>query len=445
MAASKTTTPGSTTVKVSTNTGAAKDDIFTGLTEDSASTNLNVLANDPGSAKIWSLDQNALKALAGSQQPQELSAYTLASGARISLNTDGTVRYEGAAALQSLAEGELFNDSFIYTIRMANGALSTATATVAITGVNDAATFAGDKTGTLTEDAAATSDTLLVSDIDHDQSSMQASAQTGAFGALTLNTAGAWNYQRTSDMNYLQQGESVAESFTVRSLDGTAQNIDVTITGVNDVAVFGGTASGTVQEDGVLSTGGVVTVSDLDHDQSAFAATGSLAGTYGDFNFNLGTGAWTYVLRNADTNVQALSSGQSVQDKLQITSVDGTASELAVTIGGQNEAVITPPAANPSEKWTVNKNNVTQTGGGLHVSFENGVAKISGFDSNDTLHFTSLDKDAPFIQLIDTDNNSTLDSTLLNFSYEQGRDVNHIDVILVGYTGFSDAQLFLDK
>jgi VCBS repeat-containing protein len=445
MATSKTTTPGSTTVKVSTNTGAAKDDIFTGLNEDNASTNLNVLANDPGSAKIWSLDQNALKALASSQQPQELSAYTLASGARISVNADGTVRYEGAAALQSLAEGELFNDSFIYTIRMANGALSTATATVAITGVNDAATFAGDKTGSLNEDAAATSGTLVVSDIDHDQSSMQASAQTGTFGAMTINTAGAWNYQRTSDMNYLQAGESAAESFTVRSLDGTAQNIAVTITGVNDVAVFGGVAAGSVQEDGVLSTGGTVTVTDLDHDQSAFAATGNLAGTYGDFSFNLGTGAWTYALRNADANVQALASDQSVQDKLQITSVDGTTSELAVTIGGQNEVVVLPPAVNPAQKWVVNKNNVLENGGGLHTGFVDGVAKVTGFDSNDTLHTTSLGKDDPFIQLVDTDSNGSLDSTLLNFNYEQGQNTNHIDVILVGYTGFSTEQLFLDK
>ena len=44
---------GSTTVKVSTNTGAAKDDSFAGFNEDNASVSLNVLANDPGSANIW--------------------------------------------------------------------------------------------------------------------------------------------------------------------------------------------------------------------------------------------------------------------------------------------------------------------------------------------------------------------------------------------------------
>jgi VCBS repeat-containing protein len=148
-AANKTTTPASTTVKVSGQSGAAKDDLFAGISEDSSSQTLNVLANDPGSAYLWSIDQNALNAPAGSQQPEALGAVTLTSGGRLFVNADGTLRYEGAAALQSLAEGEVFTDSFIYTIRMANGALSTAKANVQVVGKNDVATFSGDTTGRL--------------------------------------------------------------------------------------------------------------------------------------------------------------------------------------------------------------------------------------------------------------------------------------------------------
>lgn len=431
---------GSTTVKVSTNTGAAKDDSFAGFNEDSASVSLNVLANDPGSAKIWSLDQNALNAPLGSQQPQNLNAFTLASGATIALNADGSVQYDGGAALQWLAEGEVYRDSFIYTIRMANGALSTAKATIDVLGVNDAATFAGDKSGTLTEDSAATSGRLVVSDVDHDQNALQATTQNGSFGTLVTDAAGNWNYTLTADMNYLQAGESATDSFIVRSVDGTEQAITQTVTGVNDIAVIGGVATGSVQEDGVLVTGGTLTVVDADHDQSAFASTGALAGTYGDFSFDLATGEWTYALRNADANVQALAAGQSVQDKLQVTSLDGTASaELVVTLGGANEPAV---ATNPADKWVVNKQNVTKTGGGLQIDYQDGVAKITGFDSNDTLHTTSLDRDTPFVQLVDTDNNGSLDSTLLNFSYEQGQDTQHVDVILVGYTDFNAGQLF---
>lgn len=445
----KTNTAGFTTVKVATNTGAAKDESFAGFNEDNASVSLNVLANDPGSARIWSLDQNALNAPLGSQQPQNLNSFTLASGAVIALNADGTVNYNGSGALQWLAAGESFRDSFIYTIRMANGALSTARATVDVTGVNDAATFAGDKLGSVTEDAASTSGTLLVSDVDHDQSVLQASTQAGTFGALNLASNGRWTYTLSADMNYLAAGESVSETFVVKSFDGTEQSITQTILGVNDVAVFGGLATGSVQEDGVLTAGGVVTVADLDHDQGAFAGTGNLAGNYGDFTFNLGTGAWTYTLRNGAANVQALAGGASVQDTLQLSSVDGTTTDLVVTIGGQNEVVVPPvtppvvtPEVNPAVKWVVNKQNVTKTGGGLQIGFEDGIARVAGFDSNDKLHYTALGLDNPFMEKIDTDNNGSLDSTLLGFTYMQGQGEEHLAVILVGYTEFTQGQLF---
>lgn len=436
----KTTTPASTTVKVSSQTGAAKDELFAGISEDSSTQILNILANDPGSAALWSIDQNALNAAPGSQQPQALNSVVLASGATLSANPDGTVTYQGAAALQSLAEGELANDSFIYTIRMANGALSTAKASVQIVGKNDAATFGGDTSGALTEDDSGVTGKLTVNDVDHDQSAMQAGSVGGAKGALTIDAAGNWSYGLTSDMNYLQAGESVIETLAVKSVDGTSQDIVITINGVNDVAAFGGNTTGSVQEDGVLNASGVVTVDDLDHDQSAFASTGSLAGTYGDFTFDLASGAWTYSLRNADANVQALITGQTVNDKLALASVDGSTSEIVISIGGKDDTT------NPADKWNVNKENVTKTGGGLdsQVAYDiNGVARIAGFDSNDELHpIGAMKFDSPFQQLIDTNNDSIKDSTLLNFSYKDGNNPTvHVDVILVGYITFTADQL----
>lgn len=440
-------TPASTTVKVSAQTGAAKDDIFLGISEDSSSQNLNVLANDPGSAAFWSIDQNALNAPAGSQQPQYLNTVTLASGAKLSINADSTVHYVGAAALQSLAEGELFTDSFIYTIRMGNGALSTAKASVQIVGKNDVATFSGDKAGSLTEDQSGVIGKLIVSDVDHDQSAMQAVALTGSNGNLSIDTAGNWAYNLTRDMNYLQAGEKVTEVFTVKSVDGTGQAISITISGVNDAAVFSGTATGSVQEDGVLNANGVLSVSDADHDQSAFAGTGNLNGTYGNFTFDLHSGVWTYSLNNDASDVQALGSGQSVQDTLLVSSIDGSITQVVVNIGGADEPVVV--IANPESKWNVNKQNVTLAGGGLQGRVDytfsddtHGIAKITGFDSNDTLHYAGIDKETAFIQLVDTNDDGVNDSTQLNFNYDQGHATVHLDVVLVGYTGFTADQLF---
>lgn len=88
-----------TTVKVATLTGAAKDDNLlssvTGVTEDQLSANLNVLANDPGSARLYSLKQD-VSGLAGTATfPAVTSAFS-AAGATISINADGTIAYDAS-------------------------------------------------------------------------------------------------------------------------------------------------------------------------------------------------------------------------------------------------------------------------------------------------------------------------------------------------------------
>jgi VCBS repeat-containing protein len=141
-------------VKVATQTGAAKDDLFNEgqITEDSLVGSLNVLANDPGSAKLWSVyqDANTLNIASNS------NVVTLASGATITINPDGTIKYDATSItkvnLNELSATETFTDSFTYTVRMANGALSVATAKVVVQGTNDAAVI-GDATNTsVTED-----------------------------------------------------------------------------------------------------------------------------------------------------------------------------------------------------------------------------------------------------------------------------------------------------
>jgi VCBS repeat-containing protein len=82
-------------------------------------------------------------------------------------------------------------------------------------------------------------------------------------------------------------------------------------------------------------------VVDVDKDESKFIEpeTGGLEGTYGDFTFNADTGEWSYSLRNGNANVQALKSGDSVTDKLTVTSLDATQTkDIVVTITGTNDA-----------------------------------------------------------------------------------------------------------
>lgn len=340
--------------KVASLTGAAKDETFQ-IQEQAGPVRLDVLANDPGSARLWSLDQNALDIVARCLPlPENLSTVTLASGARISVNADGTINYIPGAAQLTLAQGEVFVDSFTYVIRMANGALSSAKATV--------------KT-----------------------------------------------------------------------------------TGINDPAVFGGNATGAVQEDGTLVASGTLTVTDTDKNQAKFVSTGALQGSYGSFTFDIASGQWTYTLDNAKPSVQALNDGDVVQDKLQVFSVDGSSSFVTIDIAGKTDA-----STGGARNWVLTASNVVKdatvtqlqngyswSGSDVHstVQFPDGpsigTVVITGFDPDDILYYTEVRPNSTMSDVYDY-NDDGIDDVVLAFS--SGTSTT-IEVVLLGVSDPADVTI----
>ncbi|XUM24916.1 beta strand repeat-containing protein [Bradyrhizobium oligotrophicum S58] len=167
----------------------------------------------------------------------------------------------------------------------------------------------------------------------------------GSFNA-TVDNAGHkvnWTFSvNDADIQSLRASDHIDQVYTVKIDDGhggtTTQTVTVTVNGVNDAASIAGTASGTVKEDGTLTAGGTLTVTDVDSGEAQFQTPASLAGTYGTFTFNAATGAWGYTLNNSAANVQALNNGDVKHDTLTVKSVDGTASQVIdVTISGTSE------------------------------------------------------------------------------------------------------------
>ncbi|WP_277868780.1 VCBS domain-containing protein, partial [Vibrio sp. 10N.286.49.B3] len=110
------------------------------------------------------------------------------------------------------------------------------TITVTITGVNDAAIISGDAVGEVVEDETSptltNSGQLTITDADgvlqevFDPSSVVPAA--GVLGSLTLTEDGAWTYNvDNSDVQYLDEGETKDEVFTITSQDGTEHTITV--------------------------------------------------------------------------------------------------------------------------------------------------------------------------------------------------------------------------
>ena len=254
------------------------------------------------------------------------------------------------------------------TVTDNNGVSSTQPVTITVIGTNDVPVIGGVHTGDVTEDVnvvaghISASGVLTITDVDQGQSNFTAQASTpgsNGYGTFTLAADGTWTYTANDSQGAIQQlgaGQSVTDSFTAVSSDGTAsQLVTVTITGTNDVPVIGGVHTGSVTEDvgvvaGNISTSGVLTITDVDQGQSNFTAQASTLGSNGYGIFTLAAdGSWTYTANDSQTAIQQLGAGQSISDFFTAVSSDGTASQLVtVTIHGTDDGPVMPAIPHPA-------------------------------------------------------------------------------------------------
>ena len=252
-----------------------------------------------------------------------------------------------------------------FTITVSDGALSASQPfTIAINGTNDAAIISGATNGTaieaggvantaLARGALSATGTLTSTDVDDAPNTFAAvstpTESANGFGTFTMTTAGVWTYtvnDANSAVQALNVGDKLTDSFTVTTIDGTAQVVTVTINGANDAAVISGATTGSVTEDGGTkcdppTATGTLTATDVDNAPGFTAVdcpTASDAG-YGTFTMTA-DGAWIYKLDDGNCAVQALNVGDTLTDTFKVTSLDGTAQLVTVTINGTNDAAI---------------------------------------------------------------------------------------------------------
>jgi len=347
--------------------------------------------------------------------------------------------------VQALKNGQTVND--IFNISSVDG--TSHQITVVVTGANDAATISVNFNGAVTEDTLlSASGNVSVADVDAGESFFNTNiSNVGTpLGSLSITAAGNWSYSLDNSLvQYLQAGETKVESFIVQSVDGSAsQQIDITITGTNDIAVISGTASGAVTEDdaAVLQASGSLSVADADHDQSSFKTVVSNVGSpLGNLTINA-AGNWSYSLDNS--LVQYLQAGETKVESFIVQSLDGSASQqIDITITGTNDApsIIAPSSIDIGENSQLvvdvnasDPDGETENGGGL-------VYSITGGDDSAKFTINANTGILSFISAPDFENPSDVGSdniydvqvsvTDLNGSgltYSQGIRINVIDL-----------------
>jgi VCBS repeat-containing protein len=241
-------------------------------------------------------------------------------------------------------------DSFIVQVTDDDGNVETQTINITVSPVNDTAVIAGNDTGSVQEDIAvvadniSTSGTLTITDPDSGESSFQAATVGGTYGDLTIDTAGNWSYSADNTQAAIQAldlGESLTDTLTVSAFDGTTHNVVITINGSEDAAVISGTTTGSVAEDGTLTSSGALTISDTDtSDSPSFANMGVTAGDNGYGTFEMTAGTWTYTLNNVHPAVQALDVSETLTDTFTFSASDGSLQLVTVTINGAEDAPV---------------------------------------------------------------------------------------------------------
>ncbi|MCY9804802.1 VCBS domain-containing protein, partial [Vibrio scophthalmi] len=265
----------------------------------------------------------------------------------LTIDADGNWVYNvDNADVQYLAQDETKVETF--TVASVDG--TTHDIVITITGVNDSAVISGDAIGAVTEDdtdpVLTDSGVLTLTDSDTGEAKFDPASvitPAGALGSLTIDADGNWAYNvDNAEVQYLAQGETKVETFTVASVDGTTHDIVITITGVNDSAVISGDAIGAVTEDDtdpVLTDSGVLTLTDADTGEAKFDPTSVVTpvGALGALTIDA-DGNWAYNVDNAD--VQYLAQDETKIEAFTVASVDGTTHDIVITITGVNDSAV---------------------------------------------------------------------------------------------------------
>jgi VCBS repeat-containing protein len=247
------------------------------------------------------------------------------------IDSAGAWTYVTKSALDELKVGQGVSD--IFKVASADG--TTTTVKITINGTNDPAILsAADVVLTETNAPLSTGGTLTISDVDSPQTFV-ARKISGQYGSFNIRKTGAWTYVTNSALDELEEGQSVSDSFIVSSADGTTTTVKITIVGTNDPAIFSAADVVLTETNAPLSTGGTLTISDVDSPQT-FVAQQNVAGTSGVFNID-SSGAWTYVTNSA---LDELKEGQTVSDSFTVSSADGTTTAVKITINGSNDPAI---------------------------------------------------------------------------------------------------------
>ena len=244
---------------------------------------------------------------------------------KFSIGTDGVWSYTADSAHNEFVGGTDYTDSV--TVSTADGTEQVITVTVE--GTNDAAVISGTSTASLTQTSMPLTAAGKLSATDADSAATFAAqtnvAGSNGYGHFTIGTDGVWSYTADSAHREFVGGIDYTDTLAASTADGTQQPVPVTITGVDDPAVLSSVISTLPESSTLRTTGGELTIHDVDTSSPVFVAQAGTHGTNGTFVLGA-DGVWSYTF---DPEV-VFTAGASYSDLFNVFSADGTATTVSV-------------------------------------------------------------------------------------------------------------------
>ncbi len=355
-----------TTFTYTTNTGATETVTVTingrndgptavddaGAVGEDATTTIDLLANDSDPDASDELKLVEINGIAAG------GTITLASGALLTINGNGTVDYDPNGQFEGLDLGESAVDSFDYTISDGNGGTATATATVTINGADD--TLVADPDNASTSENAPVTIDVLANDSDADTTdnplTINSFDVTSSGGGTVSQVGQQLVFDPGSDFDDLAIGETeiVTFNYVVENADGATatETVTVTINGRNDGPRAVDDARTTDQDTPLVID---ALSNDTDPDASdSLVITGVDQPAQGSVSIN----AAGQLVFDPGNDFDALDETQSATVSFDYTISDGKGgtdtATLRITINGVDDAtVISPDAAVTNEDTAV--------------------------------------------------------------------------------------------
>ena len=249
------------------------------------------------------------------------------------------------AEVQSLSSGDSIND----LIRLTSNTGQNIQLAIEINGNNDQAIITGTKLGELQatpiEDLGqthpSTSGKLNVSDIDSGEARFETNFNIqGSFGVAQINALGEWTYTLNNNADAIQglrSGEKLLDLFSVKTLDGSKQLIQISIDGVNDRPLLSGDNVASLDLGAELEANGSLLINDPDFGESSFQTLTEIRSSLGYGSADIDSqGNWTFNIDIENAKQDPIKEGQTRTDSFEVFTQDGTSQMVHVRIVGSD-------------------------------------------------------------------------------------------------------------